>query len=64
MTPPSRPVRLSLKLGAVLVLLWLAATMLVVLLRAPPIAAKTALGACAAVWAVHVGRVLFLNRRR
>jgi hypothetical protein len=67
MTPaPKRdsPRRLTLKLGAGLLILWMAATTATVVMRWPPLVAKTALGLCAIVWAVHVLRVVLAERRR
>jgi hypothetical protein len=48
------PRRLSLKLGALLCLIWLVSTVVIVWMGLPFVAAKIALGACALVWAVHV----------
>lgn len=59
-TPPRR---LNLKLGALLVLVWLVATALVVVFRLPFLAARIALGLVAAVWAIHVARVVLFNRK-
>jgi DMSO/TMAO reductase YedYZ heme-binding membrane subunit len=58
------PRRLNLKLGAALLVLWLAGTTATVVLRWPPLAVKAALGLCAAAWAVHVARVVLADRRK
>ncbi len=60
MTPPRR---LNLKLGAMLILVWLAATALVVVFRLPFAVAKLVLALTAAVWAIHVAGVLLFNRK-
>jgi hypothetical protein len=61
--PPAAPQkRLSLRLGALLIVLWMAATALIVVLRLPLWSMKLALGVCAGVWALHVARVAFVPR--
>lgn len=57
------PRRLNLKLGAVLILVWAAATALVIILRWPFLVAKLALALAAMVWALHVVRVMLFNRK-
>lgn len=60
MTPPRR---LSLKLGAIMILVWAATTALVIVLRWPFLVAKLTLALTAMVWAVHVIRVMLFNRK-
>ncbi len=61
--PPVALGRLNLRLGALLLVLWLIATGLVIALRLPWIVEKLALGVCAGLWALHVIRVAALARR-
>jgi predicted branched-subunit amino acid permease len=62
MDPHDRqPPRFSLKLGLILLAVWIAATVVGALIGLLALAAKLALLICAAVWAVHV---LSVARRR
>jgi hypothetical protein len=62
MDPHDRqPPRFSLKLGLILLTVWIAATVVGAMIGLLALAAKLALLICAGVWAVHV---LSVARRR